>query len=45
VEELLLRMVIIFPKLFIFAPDVGVLQASPRQHHGSNLPPRDHILY
>jgi hypothetical protein len=25
-------------------PDFGVLQASPRQHHGSNLPPRDHNL-
>jgi hypothetical protein len=25
-------------------PDVGVLQASPRQHHGFNLPPRDHRL-
>ena len=23
-------------------PDVGMLQASPRQHHGSNRPPRDH---
>jgi hypothetical protein len=25
-------------------PSVGVLQASPRQNHGSNLPPRDNNL-
>jgi len=25
-------------------PDVGVLQSSPRQYHGSNLPPRDNNL-
>jgi hypothetical protein len=25
-------------------PGVGVLQASPRQHHGSNRPPRDQNL-